>query len=191
MGLTPTVIDGAIIETAWGNEIRDRTFQVFASAAERDAQWLTPPNGAICITLDTNYWFIRTAAGWVRQNANSSVGGSLSGDVNIGAPQAKDIVSYGLPTWPVASVITVQWQGYAGFGTGACTFTPYLTIWNPGQNTQQGKTIPVGGGVWVAFAQVHTLAVPANAALTVVGSVTFNTGFNMYINGGLTYQRQS
>jgi hypothetical protein len=53
------------IDPVWGNEIRDRTTQVFASVAERDAQWLNPPNGSVCVTLDTYTRWRRQAGAWV------------------------------------------------------------------------------------------------------------------------------
>jgi len=64
MGYTPNVVDGNIILASWGNEVRDRTRQVFATAAERDAQWAAPPNGAECVTLDTGTTWYRLAGAW-------------------------------------------------------------------------------------------------------------------------------
>jgi hypothetical protein len=51
MALTADVAAGGITASAWGNEIRNRSVQAFASTAERDAQWPTAPNGAICVVL--------------------------------------------------------------------------------------------------------------------------------------------
>jgi hypothetical protein len=65
MAFTPNVVDGNIILAAWGNEIRDRSVQVFATVAERDAQWPAPPRGAVCVTLDTDTLWKRGAAAWV------------------------------------------------------------------------------------------------------------------------------
>jgi len=64
MGFTANVVDGNIILAAWGNEIRDRTRQVFATAAERDSQWAAPPNGATCVTLDTATTWQRLGGAW-------------------------------------------------------------------------------------------------------------------------------
>lgn len=61
---TADVVAGADILTTWGNEIRDRTAQVFASAAERDAQWPAPPDGAISYTADTGTLWLRRAGAW-------------------------------------------------------------------------------------------------------------------------------
>jgi hypothetical protein len=51
---------------AWGNEIRDRTAQNFASATERDAQWPAPPNGALAYTVDFGILWLRRAGVWVQ-----------------------------------------------------------------------------------------------------------------------------
>lgn len=64
MGLTPNVVDGNPIATAWGNELRDRSTQVFANAAERDAQWTAPPDGAFAVTLDDGLTHQRQAGAW-------------------------------------------------------------------------------------------------------------------------------
>lgn len=64
MSKTLDVVAGNIIDDAWGNEIRDRTLQVFASTAERDSQWPTVPNGAVCLTVDTYTRWIRRGGIW-------------------------------------------------------------------------------------------------------------------------------
>jgi hypothetical protein len=61
---TADVVAGADIVTTWGNEIRDRTAQVFATAAERDAQWPAPPDGAVSYTADTAALWLRRAGAW-------------------------------------------------------------------------------------------------------------------------------
>ena len=48
MSKTADVSGGTTILTAWGNEVRDRTVQVFASTAERDAAYPIPNRGQCC-----------------------------------------------------------------------------------------------------------------------------------------------
>jgi hypothetical protein len=64
MAKTVDVAPNEKIASTWGNEIRDRTCQVFSSVAERDAQWTAPPNGALCVTVDTNTLWRRIAGAW-------------------------------------------------------------------------------------------------------------------------------
>ena len=68
MALIANVTPGNIIDAnAWGNPIRDRTCQVFASVTERDQQWPTgsAPDGAVCLTRDTyTVWKNLAGTGW-------------------------------------------------------------------------------------------------------------------------------
>ena len=61
MALTPTVATGQIITPTWGNEIRDRTIQVFANFAALKSGWTTPPDGAPAITVDDHRVWIRNS----------------------------------------------------------------------------------------------------------------------------------
>lgn len=65
MGITANVVADAPILAAWGNEIRDRTVQVFASVAERSAQWTAPPEGAFSYIRDVDQVHIFDGTGWV------------------------------------------------------------------------------------------------------------------------------
>jgi hypothetical protein len=64
MTKTVDVAAGQKIASVYGNELRDRTLQVFATVAERDAQWAAAPNGAQCVTLDTGHIWLRQAGVW-------------------------------------------------------------------------------------------------------------------------------
>lgn len=64
MTKTADVVAGQMLDPAWGNEVRDRAIQIFASVAERDGQWINPPNGTTCITTDTNTRWTRFSGAW-------------------------------------------------------------------------------------------------------------------------------
>ena len=70
MGLTPDVAPGALIQSSWGNEIRNRTIQQFATVAERNT-WLSPPTGSVCVTVDTLTIWVRAAGAWQALPARS------------------------------------------------------------------------------------------------------------------------
>jgi C1q domain len=53
-----------ISSSAWGNPVWDQSVNVFASAADRDTQWPTPHDGAVCYTLDTRNLWLRRAGAW-------------------------------------------------------------------------------------------------------------------------------
>lgn len=64
MGITANVVADAPILASWGNEIRDRSVQNFASAAERAAQWTAPPEGALSFLRDSNQLHVYNGA-WI------------------------------------------------------------------------------------------------------------------------------
>ena len=65
MSLTPNVVANTPILSTWGNEVRDRSVQVFATAAERASQWPTPPKGATSWLNDTNTVHVYNGTAWV------------------------------------------------------------------------------------------------------------------------------
>lgn len=64
MTRTPDVAPDQLIQSSWGNEIRDRSIQVFASASELNTSWSTAPNGSRAITLDTYRTYTRRGGVW-------------------------------------------------------------------------------------------------------------------------------
>lgn len=89
MALTPNVVDGAIIQASWGNQIRDRSNQIFATTAERDQQWAAPPDGAVC-QAPVGTWWNRVAGVWVSMQGTLRQGTIPSGTVN---PSAETMVA--------------------------------------------------------------------------------------------------
>ena len=59
-----TVNPGDPIVSSWGNTTYDQTVECFASTADRDTQWPTPHDGAICYTGDTGTLWLRRAGAW-------------------------------------------------------------------------------------------------------------------------------
>lgn len=118
MGFTPNVADKALIEPAWGNEIRDRTRQVFDTEGQRDSEWPAPPNGAECVTLDTGTTWSHLAGTWVATShsvATTSAaevpiysGGSAATMPNVTIPAAGNYLCIG-----TAGVIN---RATSGFG---------------------------------------------------------------------------
>ena len=60
-----TVNPGDLITSNWGNATYRQTMVVFATVADRNAQWTNAADGAICYTLDTGTAWIRRIAQWV------------------------------------------------------------------------------------------------------------------------------
>jgi hypothetical protein len=60
-----SVNPGDEIQSVWGNTTFDQTMQCYASAADRDAQWAAPHDGALAYTVDTGTGWLRKAGAWV------------------------------------------------------------------------------------------------------------------------------
>jgi hypothetical protein len=91
MAKTVDVAPEQKISSAWGNEVRDRTVQLFASVAERDASGWAPPNGAVCVTQDTYTLWLRVAGAWAAKHpfamaGNASVTTDGFGNFQVNLP---------------------------------------------------------------------------------------------------------
>lgn len=58
------VSPGQTVQSTWGNTVWNQTLNRFASAADRDAQWPAPPNGAICYLADLGLVYVRRSGAW-------------------------------------------------------------------------------------------------------------------------------
>ena len=75
-----TVNPGDLITSQWGNLTYGQTNLAFASVADRNSQWTTPPEGAQCVTLDTGSPWIYRAGAWHGRPAGlvSSISGPIT-----------------------------------------------------------------------------------------------------------------
>lgn len=196
MALTANVVAGTKILSAWGNEIRDRTLQVFANIAERDSQWPTAPNGSRCITLDTYYMYLRQAGAWVQIEsvrhggicaATQSVApGSLVpfttmaseamyGGATVWA-SGINVAAGGLYTCTIqltdnAGVVSAAARCWAQLSTSPDVGTFRCPVIPPGEDRNSGSVVvPVpANGVQFGVSMFHTLAAATSftARLTV------------------------
>lgn len=65
MTKTAAVTPGTRITSAWGNTIRDRTVQRFATKSELDLTWSDAGDGAMAITLDDFRLWVRRGGRWL------------------------------------------------------------------------------------------------------------------------------
>ena len=101
MGLTANVVANTPILSTWGNEIRDRSVQVFASIAERASQWPTPPAGATSqLSTAPGQLHVYNGTVWVQitplaaaQNGTSTRTNTAYGDLADGAVPAVTILT--------------------------------------------------------------------------------------------------
>jgi hypothetical protein len=57
---------GDTIASTWGNSVFDQSVNQFASIADRDAQWASPPDGALCYTASEKTLWARLSGAWLR-----------------------------------------------------------------------------------------------------------------------------
>ena len=142
MGFTANVVDGNPILAAWGNEIRDRTLQVFATVAERDQQWpaASAPAGAHCVTVDTmTRWQIKSGA-WVNTTPVQSLGRMTftgpSGSIGTGTGPTK-IPNFvlTLTAAQVGAGIPVRFDGWAQIDASVATTAIQMQIAVVGNST--------------------------------------------------------
>ena len=190
MVLTPNVVAGATIQSAWGNTIRDRTLQVFTDATERDAQWTNPPEGAHCLTLSTLAVWVRASGVWVPLAADGRPIGLLTlattgsatttAPVPIGSPfsftlaasrcvgiQMSTLQQRGDATGQVRAEVAID-----GVGTRCARISHHDTLGGPGQSLDGAlgyKDLAAG----LHQAQFRILSPTANPTAQVVAGSWF------------------
>lgn len=65
MTKTANVAPGTRITSAWGNNVRDRSVQRFATKSELDLTWSDAGDGAMAITLDDYRLWVRRGGRWL------------------------------------------------------------------------------------------------------------------------------
>ena len=101
MPLTPNVGTGAIIQTTWGNDIRDRTVQIFTNKADLDAQWSTAPDGAHAYTIAERLDWTRQGGAWTADFPRGELGyaerttsaGPVTASVGLGLSVSATVVA--------------------------------------------------------------------------------------------------
>lgn len=86
-GHVPDVTDGALIETAWGNAIRDRAVERYDTYAQLKSQLPSPADGAVALTLDDGRVYYRRAARWYTRATGqiASIASDVGGTINLTA----------------------------------------------------------------------------------------------------------
>jgi hypothetical protein len=155
MALTPNVASAAPITSAWGNEIRDRSVQVFASAAARAAAWTSPPEGAVSYLADVDALDFWTGSAWRRtghlvQGGTTIVTTNGSGDAVINYPTA-----FRAGTIPVVS-INIGDESQAAIALAFSVSTPpnnigfWLRAWD---TTAHAVVVGAVRVVWLAIGE--------------------------------------
>jgi len=100
----PDVTPGGTIQTAWGNQIRDRALMRYANAAARDASNPIPASGDMAWLLDVDRLTIYTGAVWVEYFSGNPVNnGSI---LTASVAGTEDLTSTSIVNWPSNLVAT-------------------------------------------------------------------------------------
>jgi len=162
----PSVLPGEVIQSAWGNLIRDRTLQRYADQTELDISVPTPVAGEIAWLGDPGAVFVYDGTDWARQGASpkSPLIFSHPGDAEVTTGTAKYLEAVGIELSTVAStvgsapsdaslIIDVMLNGVSIFPTSQKpTIAPGATT--SSQATPDTTTIPPGAVLTVNIDQV-------------------------------------
>lgn len=89
-GPTPgrlVVAPGQVISSGWGNTVFDQSIIRFANAADRDNQWPSPGDGAMCFTADNRIFWRRANGIWVNATStHARVGSVIAGTYDVNKP---------------------------------------------------------------------------------------------------------
>lgn len=157
-GWVPSVAAGQVIESAWGNAIRDRLTHRFATVVDRDGSWPAPPNGAQAITLDTFTTWLRRAGVWrVWHRPYTDVAAPVR-STGSGFTCTVDYARYAVAAGVVHYYGSVQVTAQGGAGTFEINLpvpTPTGSNRRAGVGGVQGPTPALNTHVYVAGDGVH------------------------------------
>ena len=136
---------GDTILSSWGNATYDQTVQTYSSTADRDAQWPTPKDGAVCVTLDTNTVWIRQSGLWVNVWTGTRPPSAPRGTLAQAAAVANSASTTTSVAWVTAPAVTVD-----GTRRVRVSFTGLL---NPGTAADQSALQVADGATILQIAQ--------------------------------------
>jgi hypothetical protein len=85
------VVGEEVLAADFNSYIQNQTIPAFTGTAQRDSQWATPPNGALCVTTDTNTLWQRVAGAWTRQTTGYQLGSVSSTTATAVGAAATDL----------------------------------------------------------------------------------------------------
>jgi hypothetical protein len=149
-GLIPDVVDGQLIESAWGNAIRDRTLERFDTKAALDAGWPSAANGSAAVTLDTNSRWMRAGGAWYHDRACLGFGQDANARNGIG--NTAYVYPITLPvTVPAGRLLRFGLNIMLNINTGGAGYEIWLRD-NAINQTKLGQHNTIGPGVIIVSA---------------------------------------
>lgn len=102
---------GAPIQSVWGQAVADAVHQVFGSTTERDTDWTSPPDGAMCYITTTQRNYQRIGGVWLAVPIVFGVFGTVSPDAS-----GNGVLTYGRTFPAVPQSVVAICQAYANVG---------------------------------------------------------------------------
>ena len=103
-----------VLAADFNTYVQTQVVPQFTGTTQRDAQWAAPPNGALCVTTDTNTLWQRIAGVWVGSKTAGGVLGNIERTTATAAITAETTLALDL-TFTVAAnrriELTASWPG--------------------------------------------------------------------------------
>src|SRR5262245_42076197 len=185
------VVGEEVLAADFQTYVQNQVVPTFPNNAGRDT-WASPPDGALCVTLDTNQLWQRIGGVWTRQGAGQQVGFAANpADTGIGTT--------------LVSVLTAPFTALAGrrywvhadlqFGVSSGSGAVFLevrvdgaqligrnTSWGLGGATA-GPTMTIGGVLNPMTAGAHTVDLQVSS--TVAAGLFYQDGYLTVIDVGI------
>lgn len=187
-----------VLAADFNTYVQNQVVPVFATEAQRDAQWTSPPNGAQCLTLDAFTVWVRQAGAWVILSGVRH-GGIVTGSGSI-APGG---------VVPISNMVSeVMWNNAVPWASGVqvgktglytCTLELSLTTgvvpsgrcWGqistaPAVGTFRVPVIPVGEGSAAGSALLAFPAGGGQVGVSIFHTMPAATAFTVRLTVGQT-----
>ena len=119
----PNVVTDEVVESEWGNDIRDRTIQRYANAAERTTLHAAPVAGDLSFLADTGKIYVYYSGSW--RTMYDDLAGTVAGYVKMDTASEHAVVT-ATTTWQSGASITFTkpgaWAGYNIYVWGMIVF---------------------------------------------------------------------
>lgn len=172
----------------WANEVRDKVVNVFADAADRDAQITAPTEGMVCWLEDVNEPYVYTGSAWDRFEEYKFLGQSLQTAVITSTNAGGHVETFGATAMVTATLVAgstykAHYEGSAAGTAGdkgvvRLRYKAGATVDSAGTVLDGGlKTVSINGtGAYVPVSVGGTLVAPTSAQYTVGVSMDWLSG---------------
>jgi hypothetical protein len=186
----PNVNPSELIESQWGNTIRDHVVNTFASSAERDAAIPAPVAGMLVwIASDGLLYEYRNAKWRPPIGTVLAVSVAIIPDINTSTLGIYDLVgiSQGV-TRPYDTMTYANVAFYGGFGNGFTNFNVDIAPYGGAAITASPSPIQAVASAWASASLASVWGNLPGSDIGYKARATFVQGVNMHTAGFITIQ---